>query len=81
MLTGRDCFGTQVALRHKGGLREDVPTLAETSSVRKAMTPPVSALAVTPSRGFDTYLNFPGWGSWNEGTQPQSAESQRSRHA
>ncbi len=30
MLTGRDCFGTQVvALRHKGGLREDVPTLAE----------------------------------------------------
>ena len=30
MLTGLDCFGTQVvALRHQGPLREDVPTAAE----------------------------------------------------
>src|SRR4051812_5062628 len=30
MLTGRDCFGTQVvALRHQGGLTKNVKTLAE----------------------------------------------------
>ena len=24
------------------------------------------------SRGFDTYLEFPGWGSWNEGRSPKA---------
>ena len=36
MFTGRDCFGTQVvALRHKGPMREDVPTLAEILKAEK----------------------------------------------
>ena len=32
------------------------------------------------SRGFDTYLDYPGWGSWNEGRSPKAREPQRRRH-
>jgi len=73
MLTGRDCFGTQVvALRHKGGLREDVPTLAEILREAGYDTTCVGFSGNPSSRGFDTYLNFAGWGSWNEGRSPKA---------
>lgn len=73
MLTGRDCFGTQVvALRHKGGLREDVPTLAEILREEGYDTTCVGFSGNPSSRGFDTYLNFAGWGSWNEGRSPKA---------
>ncbi|MCB0064083.1 MAG: sulfatase-like hydrolase/transferase, partial [Caldilineaceae bacterium] len=73
MLTGRDCFGTQVvALRHKGGLREDVPTLAEILREEGYTSTCVGFTGNPSSRGFDKYIDYPGWGSWNEGRSPKA---------
>jgi arylsulfatase A-like enzyme len=73
MLTGRDCFGTQVvALRHKGPLRPEVPTLPEILREEGYNTTCVGFSGNPSSRGFDEYLTFPGWGSWNEGRSPKA---------
>jgi arylsulfatase A-like enzyme len=73
MLTGRDCFGTQVvALRHKGGLRQDVPTLAEILREEGYDTTCVGFSGNPSSRGFDKYIDYPAWGSWNEGRSPKA---------
>ena len=73
MLTGCDAFGTQVvALRHKGPLRPEVPTLAELLREAGYTTTCVGFSGNPASRGFDTYLTFPGWGSWQEGRSPKA---------
>lgn len=73
MLTGRDVFGTQVvALRHKGPLRSEVPTLAEILKDQGYNTSCVGFSGNPASRGFDTYLTYPAWGSWEEGRSPKA---------
>ncbi len=73
MFTGMDCFGTQVvALRHKGPLRPEAKTLAEILQEAGYATTCVGFSGNPASRGFDTYLTFPGWGSWNEGRSPKA---------
>lgn len=73
MLTGRDCFGTQVvALRHQGPLRPEVKTLAEILKERGYNTSCIGFTGNPSSRGFDTYLDYAGWGSWNEGRSPKA---------
>lgn len=73
MLTGFDCFGTQVvALRHKGGLRPDMKTLAEILQEEGYNTTCVGFTGNPSSRGFDTYLDYPAWGSWDEGRCPKA---------
>ena len=73
MLTGMDCFSTQiVALRHKGGLRPEVKTLAEILKDEGYSTSCVGFTGNPSSRGFDTYLDYPAWGSWNEGRSPKA---------
>ncbi|HEV7216466.1 MAG TPA: sulfatase [Chloroflexota bacterium] len=73
MLTGRDAFGTQVvALRHKGPLRAEVPTLAELLRAEGYDTTCVGFSGNPASRGFDSYLTFPGWGSWEAGRSPKA---------
>ena len=73
MLTGMDCFSTQVvALRHKGGLRPEVKTLAEILKDEGYATTCVGFTGNPSSRGFDTYLDYPAWGSWNEGRSPKA---------
>jgi arylsulfatase A-like enzyme len=73
MLTGMDCFSTQVvALRHKGPLRPEVKTLAEILREAGYNTTCVGFSGNPSSRGFDTYLTFPGWGSWREGRSPKA---------
>jgi arylsulfatase A-like enzyme len=68
MLTGRDCFGTNtVALRHKGPMAEDAPTLAEMLRKEGYETTCVGFKGNAASRGFDNYLQFAGWGSYAEG--------------
>ena len=75
MLTGLDAFGTQVvALRHKGGLREDVQTLPEILREHGYATSCVGFTGNPSSRGFDKYLEYPSWGSWNEGRSPKAQE-------
>jgi arylsulfatase A-like enzyme len=67
MLTGRDCFGTEVvALRHKGGLTEKVTTLAEILSGKGYSTHSVGFKGNPASRGFQEYLEYPCWGDWSE---------------
>ena len=73
MLTGLDAFGTQVvALRHKGGLREDVQTLPEILREHGYATTCVGFTGNPSSRGFDKYIEYPSWGSWNEGRSPKA---------
>ncbi len=73
MLTGRDVIGTQVvALRHQGPLREEVPTLAEILKEANYNTTCVGFSGNPSSRGFDNYITFPGWGSWEEGRSPKA---------
>lgn len=73
MLTGQDVFTTQVvALRHKGPLRAEVKTLAEILREEGYDTTCVGFGGNPSSRGFDKYIEFPGWGSWNEGRSPKA---------
>lgn len=67
MLTGRDCFGTQVvALRHKGQMTGQVRTLPEILREHGYNTTCVGFSGNAAGRGFDTYLNYDGWGSWEK---------------
>ncbi|MDQ2799932.1 MAG: sulfatase, partial [Armatimonadota bacterium] len=73
MLTGMDVFSTQVvALRHQGPLRPEVQTLPEMLSAAGYSTTCVGFGGNPSSRGFDKYLEFPGWGSWNAGRSPKA---------
>jgi len=68
MLTGRDCFGTNVvALRHKGEIAGGVPTLAEVLRGHGYASTCVGFTGNPASRGFDKYIDFPNWGSYAEG--------------
>ena len=73
MLTGRDCFGTEVvALRHQGWLTPKVQTLAEICKATGYNTTCVGFQWNPSSRGFDKYLEFSGWGSWDAGRSPKA---------
>jgi arylsulfatase A-like enzyme len=73
MLTGRDVFGTQVvALRHRGPLRPEARTLPELLRDVGYDTSCVGFSGNPASRGFDTYLTYPAWGSWDEGRSPKA---------
>lgn len=73
MLTGLDTFGTQVvALRHRGGLRPEIRTLAEILRANGYDSTCVGFTGNPSSRGFDTYLDYGGWGSWAEGRSPKA---------
>jgi len=78
MLTGLDCFGTRVvALRHQGGLRADIATLPEILRESGYVSTCVGFTGNPSARGFDTYLDYPGWGSWNEGRSPKAENLNR----
>ena len=67
MFTGMDLFSTDVvALRHRGPLRSGVKTLAEILGRRGYNTTCVG-FGNAASRGFQNYLDFPGWGDWASG--------------
>jgi arylsulfatase A-like enzyme len=73
MLTGMDVFNTQmVALRHQGPLRPEVATLPEILHPAGYNTTCVGFKGNPASRGFDTYIQYEGWGSWNAGRSPKA---------
>ncbi len=73
MFTGMDPFTSQVvALRHKGPLRAEVKTLAEVLKEAGYQTTCVGFGGNPAARGFDTYLEYPAWGSWYEGRSPKA---------
>ena len=62
MLTGHDCFSTSVvALRHKGGLPDEVQTLPEILRPQGYNTSCVGFTGNPSSRGFDAYHDYPAW--------------------
>lgn len=68
ILTGRDVFGTEVvALRHQGGLTNKIRTLPEILKKVGYNTTCVGFTGNPSSRGFDSYLNFEGWGAAADG--------------
>jgi len=73
MFTGMDVISTQVvALRHKGAVRFEVKMLSEILKDNGYNTTCVGFGGNPASRGFDQYIEFPGWGSWNEGRSPKA---------
>ena len=68
MLTGMDCFGTDVvALRHEGKLGKHLITLPEVLGKAGYETTCVGFAGNPASRGFKKYIDFEGWGSWESG--------------
>jgi arylsulfatase A-like enzyme len=68
MFTGMDCFSTDVvALRHEGGLGAHLKTLAEMLGEQGYNTSCVGFSGNPASRGFQKYLDFEGWGTWEAG--------------
>ena len=68
MLTGMDCFGTQVvALRHKGPLRPEAKTVAEHLRDVGYTTTCVGFSGNPSARGFDKYIDYKAWGTRDEG--------------
>ncbi|HEX4214748.1 MAG TPA: sulfatase [Candidatus Dormibacteraeota bacterium] len=73
MLSGRDAFGTQVvALRHKGGLTEEIRTLPEILRESGYTSTCVGFPGNPSSRGFDRYLDYTAWGSRQDGFLPKA---------
>lgn len=68
MFTGMDAFGMNVvALRHEGGLDKKLSTLAEILGKEGYNTTCVGFSGNPASRGFQKYIDFEGWGSWEAG--------------
>ncbi|MGD0089408.1 MAG: sulfatase [Planctomycetota bacterium] len=68
MFTGMDTFSMNVvALRHEGGLGTHLATLPEILKKEGYNTSCVGFSGNPASRGFDKYIDFSGWGSWEEG--------------
>ncbi|MBQ1862392.1 MAG: sulfatase [Clostridia bacterium] len=78
MLTGMDCFGTNVvALRHQGPLAEGVKNLP-TVLKENGYTTTAIGYNCPISVGCDNYLEYPvSWGSWSAGRSAK-AESMNS---
>jgi arylsulfatase A-like enzyme len=73
MLTGMDCFGSDVvALRHKGPLGNHVVTLAELLSNEGYNTTCIGFTGNPSSRGFQKYMDFSGWGPDDSGRSPKA---------
>lgn len=67
MLTGLDCFSnTLVALRHEGGMPDDVKSLPEILREFGYESTCVGFQGNPAARGFDNYLNYGSWGGWDE---------------
>jgi len=76
MLTGRDCFGTNcVALRHRGQMAEDAPTLPEILGEAGYNTTCIGFHGNPASRGFQKYLNYGGWAASSGDGRAHKAEN------
>ncbi len=73
MLSGLDCFGTNVvALRHKGDYAPGVKTLQEVLGENGYNTTCIGFNHMA-ARGFQKYLTYPtSWGSWEQGRSPKA---------
>src|SRR5699024_6091683 len=62
MLTGMDCFGTNVvALRHEGSIATGIKTLPEILEANGYQTTCIGFSGNQSARGFQRYLDYEGW--------------------
>jgi arylsulfatase A-like enzyme len=67
MLTGLDCFAnTLVALRHEGGMPDEIRSLPEILRDFGYESTCVGFQGNPAARGFDNYLNFKSWGGYDQ---------------
>ena len=73
MLSGLDCFSTQVvALRHRGPLGAAVTTLPELLRGHGYTSTCVGFSGNPSARGFDTYLDYEAWSPDADGRAPKA---------
>src|SRR5690625_2242828 len=73
MLTGKDCFGTNVvALRHEGPMADEVKTLPEILGDHGYETTCIGFSGNHASRGFQHYLDYESWGPDATGRAPKA---------
>ena len=75
MLTGRDCFGTDVVGLSQPKIIDGVPVLAEVLRDLGYNTTCVGFQGNAAGRGYDTYLSFPGWGPDRDDGRAHKAEA------
>ena len=75
MMTGRDCFGTDVVGLSQKKIVDGVPVLAEVLREHGYNTTCVGFTGNAAGRGYDTYLEFPGWGPDREDGRAHKAEA------
>lgn len=74
MMTGRDCFGTDVVGLSQQAIADGVPVLAEVLREQGYETTCVG-FHNAASRGYDNYIDFPGWGPDHEDGRAHKAEN------
>ncbi len=73
MMTGMDCFGTDVvALRHEGPMADHVSTLAEVLGQHGYGTTCIGFSGNPSSRGFHCYIDYEGWLPDESGRAPKA---------
>lgn len=75
MLTGRDCFGTDVVGLSQSHIVEGVPVLSEMLRKEGYTTTCVGFEWNAAGRGYDKYIDFPGWGPDRDDMRAHKAEA------
>ena len=75
MMTGRDCFGTDVVALSQKAIIDGVPVLAEILRDNGYNTTCVGFQGNAGGRGYDTYLSFAGWGPDHDDGRAHKAEN------
>ncbi|MBQ3222013.1 MAG: sulfatase [Clostridia bacterium] len=75
MLTGRDCFGTDVVALAQKEIIEGVPVLAEILRDQGYNTTCVGFEGNAAGRGYDKYISFPGWGPDHDDGRAHKAQN------
>jgi len=75
MLTGRDCFGTDVVALAQKDIIEGVPVLAEILREQGYNTTCVGFEGNAAGRGYDKYISFPGWGPDHDDGRAHKAQN------
>ena len=74
MITGRDCFGTGIVGLSQQAIVDGVPVLAEMLRDEGYETTCVG-FHNAASRGYDNYIDFPGWGPDHDDGRAHKAEN------
>ena len=75
MMTGRDCFGTDVVALHQKKIIDGVPVLAEILREHGYTSTCIGFEGNASGRGYDKYIGFPGWGPDHDDGRAHKAQN------